>query len=183
MKKIAIALLICSASAFAGTVDYTTTGEFLSDSGTSVTLGDATIKFEGTVGSVSTPTFSSLGTFVVTGNVGATFSDSFTLTIDQTVPSVGNQTSSTTIAGTITGNSSTILLTFVPSAVTIGSGASTATYTFSPDVYGLNNPSVNSGDTTIEAYITSSPEPASIGLLGGSLLGLGFMIRRRSIKK
>jgi hypothetical protein len=52
-----------------------------------------------------------------------------------------------------------------------------------PDSYGLNNPSDNAGRTTIEAYITAVPEPASLGALGGSIFGLGLVIRRRALKK
>lgn len=182
MKKLALSLLLFGASAFATPVAYTTTGVFASDSTNTITNGDATITFAGTSGSVSAPTFSSLGTFTVTGTVGGTFSDTFTLTISQTIPAAGNGTSTSKVNGTISGNSSGILLSFVPPAVVIGSGAQQVTYTFSPETYGLNNPAVNSGKTTIEAYITAAPEPASLGLFGGSLLGIALIVRRVRVK-
>jgi PEP-CTERM motif len=185
IKTLALSFLVCSASAFATTVSYTTTGQFTLTSTSTEKIGDATIKFAGTSASVSTPTFSSLGTFIVTdvSALPANFSDTFTLTISQTLPTVGSGSSSTTVSGTISKNSSVIELTFVPSFVHIGTGANLVTYKFAPDNYGLNNPSDNDGATTVEAYITSAPEPASLGLLGGSLIGLGVLIRRRAVKK
>ncbi len=94
MKKLAIALLICSASAFADTATYTTTGIF-SLTGTNTHLsGDATIAFTGisTPGTtVGLPSFSNLGTFTsqTTGDAAGSFSDHFTLIFDQTSPTHG----------------------------------------------------------------------------------------------
>jgi hypothetical protein len=182
-NKIALSLLFCGATAFANSVSYSTAGLFTSDSSNTISNSGETITFTGTTGNVGTPTFSSLGSFTTTGSGLGTFNDSFTLTITQTVPSNGIGTASTNISGTISSNSSTILLTFVPSDVVIGTGAGMVSYLFSPDSYGLNNPSVSGGVTTIETYITSTPEPASFGLLGGALLGLGMIARRRAQAK
>lgn len=180
MKKLVFSFVLFAAVALATPVGYTTAGSFASTSSNSVTNGSAKITFDGNTALINAPSFSSLGTFVVTGSVGGTFSDSFTLTIAQTIPSSGTGTSSTTVNGTITGNSSTISLAFVPSSVNIG----TVNYSFSPDDYGLNNPEVNSGDTTIQAFITvPTPEPAYLGLVGAALLGLGFVKRRIGTKK
>jgi hypothetical protein len=180
MKKLFLTFLLSGAAAFAFPVSYSTEGVFSSTGTDSVSNGDATIKFIGDVtANVNTPTFSSLGTFLVTGDVGGNFTDHFTLTVSQTVPSAGGGTSVTTINGTITGNSSTILLTFVPSSFAIGA----VNYEFSPDSYGLNNPEDNLGKTTIGAFLTSpqasTPEPGFLGLVGVSLLGLGMMVRRQ----
>src|SRR5271167_3623043 len=193
MKKLALSLLLCSVSVFAASVTYSTTGEFLA-SGTDISSsGDATITFSGmTNTTVSTPFLSSLGTFNVAASVGGVFSDVFVLTITQTAPSGGSATSATAVDGTITGTSSGITLTFVPSSVVIGS----VTYVFSPDSFllnspgnttipgfsGLNNLDAEVGNTTIQAFITTIPEPASLGLLGGSLLGLGLLACRRAAK-
>ncbi len=59
-------------------------------------------------------------------------------------------------------------------------------HAFSDNSYGLNEPhATDGGQTTIQVDITESaavPEPVSIGLLYGSALGLGLLIRRRVAK-
>jgi hypothetical protein len=175
MKKFAVALLFCGVSAFAATVTYTTTGDFTSTGTGTVTNGGETITYTDAAGSVSTPTFTNVGTFTVTGNSSGTFSDSFTLTILQTVPSTGSGTTSSAISGTITGTSSSISLSFVPSSFLIGP------VTWEVFNTPLNNPSVAGGVTTIEAFV-NVPEPGSLALIGASLFGLGLVARRRFMK-
>lgn len=187
MKKLAIALLICSASAFADTATYTTSGIFSLTGTNSISSGDATLLFTGisTPGTtVGLPSFSNLGTFTesTTGGVAGSFSGHFTLYIDQTSPTNGTVNTVTPVSGMITGDSSNVELVFAPSSMTIGR----VTYTLFPDnSYGLNGPATDGGQTTIQVDITESaavPEPVSIGLLYGSALGLGLLIRRRVAK-
>lgn len=190
MKKLALSFLLCSAAAFATTVTYTTSGIFTSSGTNAVTNGGATLTFTdiSTPSTVNATTFSSLGVVTETGgSPQGTFSDTFTLTITQSVPAPGGSaSSSSSVMGTVTVNSSTITLTFVPADVTIGTGASAIDYHFLNGSYGLNNPSGGDpgllGRTSIQADIIAMPEPASLGLIGMSLLGLGVLVRRRAKK-
>lgn len=170
MKKFAVALLFCGVSAFAATISYTTTGVFtLSGTGTE-TAGGSTISFTGASGTIGLPTYTSLGTFTESSLGTGTFSDTFTLTVS----SGGTGSFSTAISGTVTGNSSGILVSFNPTSQVIGGDL----WTLSPASFGLNNPTVLAGQTSIQAFV-SAPEPASLGLLGASLAGLGIAFRRR----
>ena len=183
MKKLALAFLLCSVAAFATTVTYSTSGVFGNSGTNTSTAGGATLTFGGiTNDTVDATTFSSLGTITVSGTSPGTFSDTFALTITQSVPSVGSGSSSSTVAGMITGTSSGIELVFAPPDVTIGSGDGTITYRFLNGSYGLAPPNSNGGVTSLQVAIVAMPEPASLGLIGVSLLGLGILVRRRAKK-
>lgn len=180
MKKLALAFLLCGASMFAATVTYSTSGQLAGPdyNGTMLASGGATIQFAGAPSTtVTSPTNINIGTITLAGGTGSFSGDSIVLTINQTNPSNGSSNSSSSIAGTITSDSSGVNLSFAPTTFSIGA----ANYTLQ-STYFLAPPNSNGGVTTIQAAVSVSPEPASFGLIGASLLGLGFAFRRRAAK-
>lgn len=186
MKKLALSLLLCGASAFATTLTYSTSATFggpdAVGGGASLANGGATLTYTPVpTTSVDTPTNISLGSIQALGN-GTFVGDSIDLTITQTTPTPGgNVMSSSTIDGTITSTSNGIDLVFTPSVLSVASDPA-ITYILQ-DSYLLVAPNTNNGVTTIQASVTAAPEPASLGLIGGSLLGFAMISRRLMVKK
>ncbi|MEO8028047.1 MAG: PEP-CTERM sorting domain-containing protein, partial [Bryobacteraceae bacterium] len=152
------------------------------------------------VQTVNTPTNINYGIFTVacqtcTTSVGATFS-AFTFTLfltDVTDGATGIFTGSST-GGNVFAQSSTLGVNWVP--LQLGPGTSNAfSGNFGNSFFTITQQTLivapNSGDnvgqTTVQGSVASLPgpvdsvpEPGTLGLIGASLLGLGFMRRRAS---
>lgn len=175
--KAAVLASLCGVAAFATTVTYTTAGVFASSGTNTTTSGGDTIVYSPVISpdSVTAPSAANIGVFTISGSPLATFSDSFMLTILQSVPSAGTGIITSAIDATVSASSSGIEVSFVPSSVLIGS----VDWRFFDT--GLAPPSTFGGITTIEAYV-ATPEPGSLALAGGALVGLGLVACRRLVK-
>jgi len=173
--------------AHATPVTFSTSGSFGGGPST-ITFGaganTTTITFTGVNSTVEAnpATFASLGEFQtsVTGSGATITPTSFTLNITQTAPSGGSAALLATINGTISQNSSTGLVTFSVSSVTIDG----VTYSLTNNPLPLVPPSTNNGVTTVQAQITATavPEPATMLLLGTGLAGIAAKARSRRRK-
>jgi hypothetical protein len=207
--SIGAAILMTAGSASATSVTFSTntsgtefashTGGTLSGGGLilSDSTGDAaTLTYLANTGTtVTVPTNVDFGNFVLacptcSTSVGGTFGAfTFDIIVDDTSDGATGEFIGTSTGGTYTSNSSTIVIDWstVSSPPTqLGQGTYNAmTGNFGPTTFTVNaisaivSPNTGDGETTIQGAVTSAPEPATLALVGGVLLGLGTLRRKR----
>jgi hypothetical protein len=194
MKKLALALLVSSVSAFATSVSFTTTLGFGADTGLttdSVVMGGIEITATN-VASTLNPTVLTIADLVHFSDIDdpgpgpGTFNTPFHLTLTQTAPppSQSQNFGSATLTGTISDVNGALTLTFnAPTVLSFTNGSVTTNYSLifdntATDVFNLPVTG-ESRNLAADVTQTSTPEPATLGLIGASLIGMGLFVRRR----
>ena len=185
-----VALALGSLPAAAQTVTFSTTGAFSGAcTGTSCTFDGFTLSFV-PVGSNSflSGSLVDLGTFnascgaATCGLTSFPAGVTFTLSINQTLPSGGTGAFLGTVSGQLAFNPSFSSLIWTPSPNNLGIGL--ANYQLVVDNTGNFNIEAPTGDanpnqSVVKAFVTVTPEPSTVALMATGMFGLIPVIRRR----
>jgi PEP-CTERM motif len=112
-----------------------------------------------------------------------TLAGDFTVTVDQTVPFVITTGQFIdTLSGTVGVVTGVGFVDFGTTTFTYANGTASLTYSLQQPVGGYSiNQISDVSNTSVQGIITDNgvPEPATFGLLGSALAGLGFVARKR----
>ncbi len=146
------------------------------------------------VAGASAPSNINFGDFLLTCTgclSGTTIFGAFTfdLVVSDTTDGATGMFVGTSAGGNITESSSTVQVNWQPPSI-IGPGTTNAsTGSFGSTYFDMVSPvtlivAPNSGtppgDSTVNGQVGSVPEPATFGLIGGALIGLGLLRRKKS---
>lgn len=181
LLAVAAVSLSAASSARAVTVAFTTTGAFGSTGTNVVTSGDSTVRFDGilaglldlNVGETSNTSVGEIDIDTVDGT-DDTFSDTFVLTITQSLPTAGNDTISATLHGSVRFANSQLFISFTDQIANIAP----VIYEVDPEFKLVAN-TTNQGVTSLQADVTLVPTPGA-ATAGFALMGLVGLRRRRT---
>lgn len=177
-----VALFMMAVSASASTISYSTTGAFI----TGGTAANSTLVFTGNAGASSgIPSIINLGDFESTATASTTYAPfTFDIYINDTTDGATGYIQGSG-SGAVTPTTSNITITWGSLVTQTGSFGFTTFSAFSPTPLGAPNSGSPAGDTTVQGYLNSSavPEPATLSLIGGALLGLGILGRKKFFRQ
>ena len=202
-------VLAMAVSASAGTITYNTNSTGTGGTGfdfdaTPLVLNSssgtaATLTFTPEVSDTSgTPSGISFGHFILAcplcttqavGTTSATFSNfTFSMIVTDVTDNATGEFTGTATGGAVYSDVSPITINWAPLVLGPG-GVNATTGSFGPTFFITNTPTYivapNSGNagslgrSSVQGLIDSTPEPATFSLIGGALLGLGLLGRKR----
>ncbi len=195
------AILMMAASASADTITFSTNGPGTGFGGSSLILNNstgaaATLAFVPNASIVTgVPSNVNFGIFALAcptcstlaGGIGSTFSPfTFDLIVTDITDGATGKFTGTSTGGMVYSNLSGLTVNWAP--LQLGPGTNNAmSGSFGPTSFTTTvftgivapNSGTDVGQSTVQGFVSSVPEPATFGLIGGALLGLGLLRRKR----